>query len=70
MIKSALDILRNLNPDFKTLLSGSGLVLFFKVFGSLAGYLIAFVITKNYGADTFGLFELALTFLTIFSVLY
>jgi O-antigen/teichoic acid export membrane protein len=69
MIKSAVDILRNLNPDFKKLLSGSGLVLFFKVFGSLAGYLIAFVITKNYGADTFGLFELALTFLTIFSVL-
>lgn len=69
MIKSALAILKNLSPDFQKLLSGSGLVLFFKIFGSLAGYLIAFVVTKKYGADTFGLFELALTFLTIFSVL-
>lgn len=69
MIQSALNILKNLNPDFRKLLSGSGLVLFFKVMGSLAGYLIAFVVTKKYGADTFGLFELGLTFLTIFSVL-
>lgn len=69
MVKSAVDIIKNLNPDFKKLLSGSGLVLFFKVLGSLAGYLIAFVIIKIYGEETFGLFELALTFLTIFSVL-
>ena len=61
--------MKNLNPDFVKLLTGSGLVFFFKVLGALAGYILAYVITTSYGAETFGVFELCLTFLTIFSVL-
>lgn len=69
MLKALTNFLKNLNPDFVKLLTGSGLVFFFKVLGALAGYILAYVITTSYGAETFGVFELCLTFLTIFSVL-
>ena len=69
MLKSLTNFLKNLNPDFVKLLTGSGLVFFFKILGALAGYILAYVITTSYGAETFGVFELCLTFLTIFSVL-
>ena len=63
-----LSFLANLNPDFKKLLSGSGLVMAFKVVGAGAGYVFAYLITSNYGARAFGIFELSLTALTIASV--
>jgi len=63
-----LSFLSNLNPDFKKLLSGSGLVMAFKVAGAGAGYVFAYLITSNYGAETFGVFELSLTVLTIATV--
>jgi O-antigen/teichoic acid export membrane protein len=63
-----LSFLSNLNPDFKKLLSGSGLVMAFKVAGAGAGYVFAYLITSNYGARAFGIFELSLTALTIASV--
>ncbi len=63
-----LSFLSNLNPDFKKLLSGSGLVMAFKVAGAGAGYVFAYLITSNYGARAFGIFELSLTALTILSV--
>ena len=63
-----LSFLSNLNPDFKKLLSGSGLVMAFKVAGAGAGYVFAYLITTNYGAETFGVFELSLTVLTIATV--
>ena len=63
-----LSFLANLNPDFKKLLSGSGLVMAFKVAGAGAGYVFAYLITSNYGARAFGIFELSLTALTIASV--
>ena len=63
-----LTFLSNLNPDFKKLLSGSGLVMAFKVAGAGAGYVFAYLITSNYGAETFGVFELSLTVLTIAAV--
>ena len=63
-----LSFLSNLNPDFKKLLSGSGLVMAFKVAGAGAGYVFAYLITSNYGAESFGIFELSLTALTIASL--
>ena len=63
-----LSFLSNLNPDFKKLLSGSGLVMAFKVAGAGAGYVFAYLITSNYGARAFGIFELSLTALTIASL--
>lgn len=69
MSDSLIKFLKGLNPDFVKLLTGSGLVFAFKVLGALAGYALAFVITTNYGAETFGVFELCLTILTILGVL-
>ncbi len=40
----------------------------FKVAGAGAGYVFAYLITSNYGAETFGIFELSLTALTIASL--
>ena len=68
MIKTAIAFLNNLNPDFVKLLKGSGLVMGFKVLGAIAGFAITYVITKNFGADGYGVFELCLTLLTILSL--
>ena len=69
MGKSAIDFLNRLNPDFVKLLTGSGMVFFFRILGALAGYAVTYLITTSYGAHTFGLFELCLTVLTILGVL-
>ncbi|MBM71212.1 MAG: hypothetical protein CL847_00310 [Crocinitomicaceae bacterium] len=69
MSASIIKFLKGLNPDFVKLLTGSGLVFAVRVLGALAGYVLAYVITTNYGAQTFGVFELCLTILTILSVL-
>ena len=69
MSNPIIKLLKGLNPEFVKLLSGSGLVFGFKVLGALAGYALAFIITKNYGAETFGIFEICLTILTILGVL-
>ena len=69
MVKSATDFLKELNPDFVKLLTGSGMVFFFRILGALAGYVVTYLITTSYGAHTFGLFELCLTVLTILGVL-
>jgi len=61
-------LINNLSPDFKKLLSGSSLVMAFKVAGAGAGYIFAYLITSNYGAEAFGIFELSLTALTIASL--
>jgi len=68
MIKTALAFLNNLNPDFVKLLKGSGLVMGFKVLGAIAGFAITYVITTNFSADGYGVFELCLTLLTILSM--
>ena len=62
MGKSAIDFLNRLNPDFVKLLTGSGMVFFFRILGALAGYAITYLITTSYGAHTFGLFELCLLY--------
>jgi len=68
MIKTALAFLNNLNPDFVKLLKGSGLVMGFKVLGAIVGFAITYVITTNFSADGYGVFELCLTLLTILSM--
>ena len=60
MINSVLKFLKNLNPDFVNLLTGSGMVVF-QSLGGLAGYAVTYLITTSYGAETFGLFEMCLT---------
>ena len=69
MVKSAIDLLKGLNPDFLKLLTGSGMVFFFRLLGALSGYAVTYLITTCYGAHTFGLFELCLTVLVILGVL-
>ena len=69
MINTIVKFLKNLNPDFVKLLTGSGMVFFFRVLGALAGYAVTYLITTSYGAETFGLFEMCLTILTIIGVL-
>jgi len=49
------------------LVQSSGFVLVFKVLGALSGYIFAFVVSK-YGAETFGIYQLAFTALMILSV--
>lgn len=69
MVKKIIDKATRLNKDANLLelLQSSGFVLVFKVLGALSGYVFAFVVSK-YGADTFGIYELAFTALMILSV--
>ena len=70
MIKKIINKAARLNKDANLveLLRSSGFVLAFKVLGALSGYVFAFVVSK-YGAETFGIYELAFTALMILSVI-
>lgn len=70
MVKKIIDKATRFNKDANLLelLQSSGFVLVFKVLGALSGYVFAFVVSK-YGADTFGIYELAFTALMILSVI-
>lgn len=69
MVKKIIDKATRLTKDANLLelVQSSGFVLVFKVLGALSGYVFAFVVSK-YGADTFGIYELAFTALMILSV--
>ena len=69
MVKKIIVKATRLNKDANLLelIQSSGFVLVFKVLGALSGYVFAFVVSK-YGADTFGIYELAFTALMILSV--
>ena len=69
MIRQAINFIKGFSPDFVKLLTGSGVVFGVKVLGAIAGYLLTYLITTSYGAETFGVFELCLTFMTILGVL-
>ena len=69
MIRQAINFIKGFSPEFVKLLTGSGVVFGVKLLGALAGYLFTYLITTSYGAETFGVFELCLTFMTIFGVL-
>jgi O-antigen/teichoic acid export membrane protein len=58
----------NKDGNLSELLKSSGFVLVFKVLGAISGYVFAFVVSK-YGADTYGIYELAFTALMILSVI-
>ncbi len=51
------------------LLKGSGWVMFFKVLGALSGYLFTFVVSKELGAGTYGIFEMCFTAMMIITTL-
>jgi O-antigen/teichoic acid export membrane protein len=70
LVKKIKDKAIRLNKDgnLSELLKSSGFVLVFKVLGAISGYVFAFVVSK-YGADTYGIYELAFTALMILSVI-
>ncbi len=67
MSKSPREIIANLSQDNRlvSMLSGSGVVLLFKVLGALSGYAFAFIAGKLLGPESFGTYELAFTALMI-----
>ena len=70
LVKKIKDKAIRLKKDgnLSELLKSSGFVLVFKVLGAISGYVFAFVVSK-YGADTYGIYELAFTALMILSVI-
>ena len=71
MSKSPREILSHLSKDSSliNLLSGSSVVLLFKVLGALSGYAFAFLAGKLLGPTSFGTYELAFTALMILGTL-
>ena len=56
------------DANLMQLLSNSGLVLFFKVSGALAGYLFTYLVSSYYGARIYGIYELSYTAIMIAGV--
>ena len=56
------------DANLMQLLSNSGLVLFFKVSGALAGYLFTYLVSSYYGARVYGIYELCYTAIMIAGV--
>lgn len=71
MSNSPREILNRISKDngLVSMLSGSGVVLVFKVLGALSGYAFAFVAGKLLGPESFGTYELAFTALMILGTL-
>lgn len=56
------------DANLMQLLTSSGLVLFFKVSGALAGYLFTYLVSNYYGARIYGIYELCYTAIMIAGV--
>ena len=56
------------DANLMQLLTSSGLVLFFKVSGALAGYLFTYLVSNFYGAGIYGIYELCYTAIMIAGV--
>ncbi|GAB5556589.1 MAG: lipopolysaccharide biosynthesis protein [Schleiferiaceae bacterium] len=67
MSKSPREILSHLSQDNRlvSMLSGSSVVLLFKVLGAVSGYAFAFIAGKLLGPESFGTYELGFTALMI-----
>lgn len=57
------------NDDSRELLKGSSLAFLFKTIGFVAGYFFTLIVTRTLGAESWGIFSLSLSILTIFSVI-
>jgi O-antigen/teichoic acid export membrane protein len=68
MIKATIEKILG-DKTFTELLTGSGLVLFFKVIGMTAGYIFSLLITKLLGVESYGIFTLCFTVLSILVVI-
>jgi O-antigen/teichoic acid export membrane protein len=66
-IKSMIQRVRK-DPHFSELLSGSSIALTLRVIGLIFGYGFTLLITRNFGADSLGIFALTTTILTIVSI--
>src|SRR4030042_4198274 len=53
----------------KELISGTTVALFLKIIGISFGYIFTLLITRNFGADTMGIFALCTTVLSMASIL-
>jgi O-antigen/teichoic acid export membrane protein len=67
-IKRKIENMRT-DGNLHQLLKGSGWVMFFKVLGALSGYLFTFVVSKELGAGTYGIFEMCFTAMMIITTL-
>lgn len=63
------NFIKNKDKDYVELLRGSSISLILKVTGMLFGYLVMLFITKNYGAEEWGLYSLCFTILSIAALL-
>lgn len=57
------------NKDYKEIISKGGFFLIIRVFGLMAGYIYTFLITKRYGAETYGLLSLAFSLFFFFGII-
>jgi O-antigen/teichoic acid export membrane protein len=58
-----------LNTDWNSMLKSSSLVLVLKILGAVGGYSFVWVVINIFGPGTYGLFEVAFTFLSILAAL-
>ena len=63
-MKSVLDKILG-DKNLTELLTGSGLVLFFKATGMLSGYVFTYLITQYLGAESYGIYAICFTVLSI-----
>lgn len=61
-----LKIIFTNNIHLSEILKGSTTVFIFKLIGMVLGYIFTLLLTRNYGAETMGMFSLSLTLLNIF----
>lgn len=58
-----------LNSEWKSLLESSSLVMVLKILGALGGYAFVWAVINVYGSKSYGVFEVAFTFLSILATL-
>jgi O-antigen/teichoic acid export membrane protein len=68
-LKALLGKVRTKDIHLKELLSGTTVALSLKIIGIVFGYIFTLLITRNFGADTMGIFALCTTVLSIASIL-
>src|SRR4030042_2364328 len=68
-LKALLGKVRTKDIHLKELLTHSSIAFTLKIVGMLFGYVFTLMITRNFGADTMGIFALCTTVLSIASIL-
>jgi O-antigen/teichoic acid export membrane protein len=68
-LKALLGKVRTKDIHLRELISGTTVALFLKIIGIAFGYIFTLLITKNFGADTMGIFALCTTVLSMASIL-